>query len=227
MACAFSLEVARIKASSSAIVGPNARVAEGEQVIPTAPAELLFATPEATDLDTYSLGRMVASEWASGPPAALLALAEVARNTARARGVTVTELLVNEEKGGLPVAGQDGFYGRQSGRWAATSLPPTERTLLAADLALRKKTGIAGGATKFYHPRTSDKGLQAGKVIKDALAIYDAWSSEGFRFVSRAPLYLDYCIDPYDFFLMGRSGFAVGTASVDQGRRLLENARRA
>lgn len=218
MACKWKDEVAKIKAASNGIAGPDVRVADGEKVVRTPPAELLFATPEAPSLDVYALGRAVASEWASGPPPALLAIAEIVRNTAKARGLSVFELLTNDKN-----PDEDGLFGAQGGptpRYASTARPPTERSLVAAEAALGKNTDIAGGAMRFFHP--------SGFATFDrAIEVYDAWSKEGWRLVSRAPLYLEWCVDAGVFFILGKQGVSVGTASVEQGRRILENTRKA
>lgn len=216
MRCDYRLEVERIRKASSAIVGQNARVAEGERVLRIPPLEL--AMPTGYPLDTYALGRMVASEWASGPPPALLAIAEVARNTTRARGVGLFELLTKDKN-----PDEQGLFGVQGGptaRYASTARPPTERTMVAAEIALESNTGIAGGAGRFVHP----KGFP---TIARALEVYDSWTSEGWRFVAGAPLYDGWCLDPYTFFLLGRAGVTVRTASVEAGRRILESAGRA
>lgn len=219
MGCAYASEVDRVRRAPRHLVGERANVQEGAQIVSRPPLELALTSGHS--LEEYALARMIESEWGSGPAAALIALGEVARNTARARGVSIFELLTNEPK----KPEEHGLFGRQSGRWAATSVSPTERSMAAAEAVLRG-TQMAAGAGKFYAPKASDGGLQAGKTIPDALRVYDSWTSEGWRFAARAPMYADWCVSPYELFLLAKSN-STWTVSIAQGRLVIEEARRA
>jgi hypothetical protein len=213
--CAHRDEVERVRLSPRTVVGRRADVQGDEQVVRISPEEL--AASAACGLNTYALARCIESEWGSGPAPALIAIGEVAINHAKQLGIDVFTMLVREPK----KPDQHGYFGRQSGRWAATSLSPTRRSIEAAEVAL-SGTGLAGGAEKFFDPEVSNRGKQAGKDIPSALVVYDEWTKEGWRYVSRAPAYTDWCVDPHKLFLLGKRDRAIGVASLERGRWLLE-----
>lgn len=205
--------IAAIQAASMSKVGTKTSLT-GE-VVTIAPS--LLADSAQLPLDVYSVARLVASEWGSGPAPGLLAIAEAARNRAKALGQTMTAMLTKDTN-----AAQTGYYGRQTGRWAATSQDPTARAVAAARGALEAGTNVASGAVKFFHPRTQDRGWQGGTALtKDAAQVVTSWAGDGYQFIHDAPLY-SMGIDPYEFMIFKRVSGKVDTAraltAISKGR---------
>lgn len=166
------------------------------------PAAVELAELAHLPIDEMTLARLVGSEVGSLPPQYYYAVAEVGLNEARARGLSVTKLLT-----GGP---NPGFYGEQSGRWAATSRPANRKHLVAAQLAMRgKAAGFVRGARKFYDPKVQDGGQQRGKPLQyDAIGIVRKWYREGWRWIGELhdPETGEWLIDPYRLFLMSKTG---------------------
>jgi hypothetical protein len=81
-----------------------------------------------------------------------------------------------------------GWYGRQHGRWAATTRDPTMRTRAAARLALIYGSNLANGARRWFDPKTQDGGEQGGKKLNyDAIGIAEKWGSEGWEWCGPLP----------------------------------------
>ena len=108
--------LARIAAASRTRVGPATSL-EANAYVPIPPAAL--AAQAGVELEAYSLARNVESEEGSGQAAVLLAVAEVGRNRARAKKLSITDALTRDN-----TPGQSGFYGRQAGRSASTAQDP-------------------------------------------------------------------------------------------------------
>lgn len=195
---------ARIASASSARVGPDTRplrIERGGYLFVNVPASDL-AAQAGLEPDVYSLARMIASEWHSGPPLGLIALAEAARNRARMVGQSVTRMLTNTTSGAQDDY-PDGVYGEQAGRWASTLQDPNGRHVEAAYIALYDGSELAEGAAKFFDPEVQDGGVQRGRSVRPADEIVQKWTSEGWQFIWPAALR---SIDPYKLMLFRKVG---------------------
>lgn len=167
-----------IAAASSARVGPRTvtDTEGGYTLVVGDPSSLV---PAGLDLDTYALARMVSSEYGSGPPVALLALAEAAVNKADQRGVSVFTLLTHSSN-----SATDGRFGEQSGgHWASTRLDPTGRHVAAASSAI-DGSDITGGAIDYFDPAAQDAGSQNGHKLRQSAQQYiQARYAEGLAWV--------------------------------------------
>ncbi len=83
----YERELEVIAAASRQRVGPATSLVN--DAIRVAPSEL--AAKAGFSPAVYAVGRLVHSEYGFGPPAALLAIAEAARNEAARRGVDVVK----------------------------------------------------------------------------------------------------------------------------------------
>lgn len=187
------------------------------EIVPMPPAKL--AEEAGIDLQTYALGRLVESEYGGGPPAALVAIAQIAINRARTKGLSVAAMLTQDLK-----SGESGFFGRQRGRWASTSLDPTKRSIAAARVA-QLLPDLSAGAMRFFDPKVQDRGMQAGKPLElDAIGVIKKWGQEGWRWIVGAPLY-QYGVDPYQLMVLGKATNASATVATVQDaiRMVLHN----
>jgi len=218
-ACRWRNEVREAGTVPRTVRGTDASLRKGDddQIIRISPAELALSA--GVTVNVYSLARAIESEWGHGPIPGLFAVGETIRNHAGRVGRSVSDVLLAVDDDVAPKEREEdrGFYGRQRGRYAATSISATDRSIAVAEAVLEKDTQIAGGAGKFFHPYGF-----GGKIV-EAIETYDRWVKEGWRFVSAAPLYVDWCVDPLSMFLLGQSRDSVGVASILQGRRILEN----
>jgi hypothetical protein len=189
------MSLAAIAAAPATRVGPKTSLTG--QIVATSPQSL--ANAAGLPLDVYALARLVNSEYGSGPPAAMVAIAEAARNRAKLLGQSIAHMLTYEKD-----SSDSGFFGRQSGRWAATTLDPTQKTVLAARMAL-EGSNYAGGALWFFSPKAQDGGTQAGQTLKDdAIEIIERWGIKGGqKWISSAPLYRE-GVDPYKLMIFGK-----------------------
>ncbi len=146
-------------------------------VVYESPSEL--AEIAGVDVDTYSLARMIASEQETKSPSGneLVGVANVVLNEARARGISVTDLLTSSSVGG-------GFYGAQSAgsRYAATSKDPYERDITIASGVLSGDIpDITQGARHFFSPATQDiLHARDETKYKSADEIDSRWRKEGY-----------------------------------------------
>jgi len=155
---------------------------------------LTLAASARIPLDEYSIASMIVSEHGSGPPAALLGLAECARNKASRSGRSITTILTADRYDSLDA----GHYGRQHGRWAATSLPPSAAAHVAARFALEAETRIVDDAVDFDSPAGFDGGMQGGRPLRgDALWNLDRVTREGWQWAADVELYQGHGVDPY------------------------------
>jgi hypothetical protein len=121
-------------------------------IIEESPAEL--AEQAGVNIDVYSLARTISSEQETKSPSGpeLIGVACVVVNEARARGLTVTDLVTSSSVGG-------GMYGSQSvgPRYVATSKDPYERDItIAAGVLDGSIPDITQGARHFFSPATQD-----------------------------------------------------------------------
>lgn len=162
--------VDRGKKVTSSTLGTNGIVEEP-------PSEL--AEQAGTDVDTYSLARTIASEQETKSPSAaeLIGVACVVVNEARARGLTVTDLVTSSSVGG-------GLYGSQSvgPRYVATSKDPYERDITIASGVLDGSIpDITHGARHFFSPATQDILHSRDEIKYKSSDDVDAkWRSEGY-----------------------------------------------
>lgn len=173
-----------IRRASLARVGPATSTESlgGWRRVRGRPADLAAAA--GLSPETYALARLVASE-AGGraAPAEQMAIAEVGRNEADRRGISILRLLTRDES-----PDRNGYFGQQSGRWAATTRDPNGRAVAAARIALEGSTELAQGAGKFFHPRTQDAGLQGGRRLRrNAAEVIGSWGSEGWQWIGPLP----------------------------------------
>jgi hypothetical protein len=153
--------------------GENGREWEG---VEDDPAELAHAA--GVVVGVYSLARNVRSEEGRSPPAHRLAIAELARNEALRRGISVHALLVNSTSEAF--AFTRGRYGRQTGRWAATTLDPRACDVVAATLALYEQSRLLPlDATKYFDPKAQD--ARSGRAYTDW--VLQKWTREGHEWI--------------------------------------------
>jgi hypothetical protein len=166
--------VSRIKYGSK--LGPDADARTGfVNVLPATLAKQL-----GVQLEVYSLARMIRSEAGSAGAAERRAVAWVARNNARSRGISLTQLLT---AGGGVAAG---YYGKQNlgGRYAATGQAARQGDV---DLALQVLGGTLSdntdGALHFFNPALQDKlfASNAKKYTKNADAVIASWTAKGLE----------------------------------------------
>lgn len=175
-----------------------------------------MARAAATDLETYSLARVTASEYGSGPPLAVLAIAEAIRNYARGKGKSIFSVLTADSREAVR-----GVFGEQHGRYASTLRDPTLYTAAAARAALGG-TSLAQGAVKFFDPRVQDGGYQSDrKLTYDAVGIVRRWAGDGYVWVGPIE-----GINEYNLMLMrpatGTVDTAPAIAAIERGRRGLQ-----
>ena len=164
--------------------------------------------------DRVALAAMVTSEVGSLPAQYLIAVTEVVRSEAAARGISPFELLTR--------GGQAGHFGGQSGRYAASGQKPTERALAAVlQVEAGVVRGFARGARNFFDGKVQDGGTQGGKALShDALGIVRKWYSEGKKWVGEISDGGEILIDPYRLMLFAREGrpLAEAEAAILDGR---------
>lgn len=135
------------------------------------------------DLNTYTLARVVASEFGSGPYPAQLAIADADATRARTAGRSIH----NHATGGGTTYGRQGYNGRP----VSTSLDPTMDHVAVARAALASP-GFARGATFYFDPRTQyscwsqplkciPKGTSQPNRLQHPLAILESWSFKKTR----------------------------------------------
>jgi len=140
------------------------------------------ATPEVND--QTALARVIRSEAGTQTLPEKVAVAWVCRNAARARKVSVAQLVCAP-------------CGRQAGwrRPFSTALPPTEDDLRVAAtvLGMSQETDVTDGAINCFEPELADQLHAAGRAKDDANAIRARWTSsyglERYGRVGRWELY--------------------------------------
>lgn len=137
------------------------------------PADLARAAN--LDLQTYTLARIIGSEFDSGRPIEKIAIGHVVKNVARQRGWTISQMATFTTK-----YGDQGLFGSQEhGRFASTARDPTDRDVAVAQVVLRGGDPT-GGADKFFDPETQDI-LHARRpdAYVSAAEIFRTWTAEG------------------------------------------------
>ena len=100
-------------------------------------------------VDTYSLTRVIGSEYADGNFIEKLGIGWVIVNEARRRGTSLTKLATKTSK-----FGDKGLYGSQEhGRFASTARDPTDEDLyVARGILAGAFSDPTGGAVNFFSP---------------------------------------------------------------------------
>lgn len=166
---------------SGKIVGP-ATPAGADGIVPGRAEDL--AREAGLEKSIYALARMIASEHGRDSTLVKTAIAWVAKNEAKARRVSIFELLTKSNKAG-------GQFGAQYlGRYASTRVPPTQDDV---DVALAVMGGSVpdptGGARRFYSPKAQDKLTAKGEIPgykKTSAQLEASWMAEGWRKVAVA-----------------------------------------
>ena len=173
--------------------------------------------------DVYAVARCIASEVGTGHHAMyMVTVAEAIRNEA---AIWDTPQKNPNHPGGearkspyflltgkttAAFAWTRGWYGRQHGRWAATTSDPTAKTRAAARLALIYGSQLSNGARRWFDPKVQDGGEQAGKPLQyDAMGIASKWGGEGWEWVGALPN-----IEAYTHSLMRYVGHPVDNADL-------------
>lgn len=177
-----------------------------------------LASKAALPVDDLSLAACVASEVGSLPGQYQYAVGEAIANEASANNMTLTSLLAGSGKA-------PGHYGQQSGRYAATTQPPSFRNLVAARLA-RQNAGarFTKGARRFLDLKVQDGGIQAGKPIQPSENVIRSRYNDGWKWVGplHDPDTGEWLIDSYILFLMSRDGKYTlddSLAELNEGRK--------
>lgn len=210
--------VAAIDATATGRVGPattTATLKHGELSwlgVRENPVELHKSA--GLDRVLYAIARCVQSEYASGPGAALLSMAEALRWEAKRRGCDEYQLLTWRSSSAYTWT--HGKYGEQKGRHASTRLDPTARTVAAARAS--SSSNLTGGAGRWFGPRTQDSGRQGSTTLeKDAITVARSWGSQGWRWIGPLP-----GVDSYTHAVM-RKGDPTDNAElvalIELGRR--------
>lgn len=143
---------------ATASVGPDGIVRwDGGQGLPADPREL--ASQAGAGIDVYALARLGASE--AGSEAEKVAVMWATVNQARARKVTISQLLTRASKGGP----SDGFFARQNvgGRFGSTARSPSAKDLeIARKVHAQLIPDPTGGARQWDSPKAQDALLAKG-----------------------------------------------------------------
>jgi hypothetical protein len=169
------------------------------------PADL--AAQAGLSREAYALARCITSEGYGGPSmgkaAAAVAIGQAIRNGARLTGQSIEQKLTYSK-----FVAARGYFGEQSGRYAATTLDPTfwagqvAKAVLADELP-----DLARGADHFLDLAVYKTGIQAGKEIPPLQTTLTKWM-DGDGLVWKGPIPT---IDTYHLALLGR-----GSASLPQ-----------
>lgn len=186
---------------------------DGYRYITPSAAEI--ASRSGIDRDRLALAAMVQSEAGSMPAQYLIAVVEVVKNEAAARGLSPFDLLTRGSKHG-------GHFGGQSGRYAATGQKPGERAMaavLASEAGVVR--GFARGARNFFDGKVQDGGTQGGaKLTNNAIDVVRKWYGEGKRWIGPVVDGTEVLIDPYRLMLFSRDGKtqAEAESAIEDGR---------
>jgi len=160
---------------------------------------LVEAEPEALaeeagcTTDEFALATMLSSEHGNDPQAFKEAVGSVALNEARARGLSISDLLLQAKN-----VSHQGFFGSQadqekktssgaaaSDRYASTARQPYEDDVgIAKQLLSGAVPDPTGGARQFDSPKAQDAGFKKGKYSMDADALAAKRESEGKELVT-------------------------------------------
>jgi hypothetical protein len=132
------------KLVGGSVTGGDDRV-DGSGVVPGDPEKLARAA--GATLDEYALARCMESEESSEP--ARTAIGWTVRNAATRQSISIASLLL---RGNTLSKGK--FGAQSTGKWAATSKPPTSATLALAKKVMSKQVpDPTGGATQWDAPK--------------------------------------------------------------------------
>lgn len=179
------------------------------EFIATPPAEL--AKRAGVPTEVYVFAAFLAREAGSLGYPYRQAVAQVAINAARRRGITTTSLL-------LDYGHNKGFLGEQAGgRWAATLATPGVNDLRDAAEFLKTLTPNANGPIQFYSPIVQDGGMQNGrKLSRDAVGVVLDWRT-GWRDVPGVAPYILAVFEPVQE--------SVRRERVEAAKRMIEHGR--
>lgn len=183
------------------------------RIVREAPSEL--ARLANAPLETYSRARLIGAEGYAGDPighaAASVIIGQTAENERVRRGLgSITELLTHST---FPAA--NGFYGEQSGRYAATTRDPSYWDIAVAQaIEAGDVPDLAQGAIHFLDPHNyAGSGTQNGRALGPFATRMQAWILD-----EKNELCPDVAtIDPY-FFLAMRRGGTPGSRQADYDR---------
>lgn len=161
---------------------------DGQGYVVQSPKEL--AAQVGTDVETYSLARVVGSEHDSGNFIEKVSIAWAVRNAARAKGWSITKRLNY-----VTDIGDTGRYGTQEqGRAFSTARDPTDADLYVATQVLAgAASDPTGGATKFFDPtsqaRKHEQWLKTGEKprYRSAEELIAKWESDGNVRIANIP----------------------------------------
>lgn len=151
-------------------------------VVDAKPESLAFEA--GVDLDTFALASMLSSEHGNDPQAYKEAIGAAALNEARARGKSISSLLLAAN-----VGSHSGKFGSQaniektphpSDRYASTARAPYEDDIAIASLLVNGFTeDPTEGSRQFDSPVAQDKLYEQGKYTLDADALAAKRIGEG------------------------------------------------
>lgn len=165
----------------------------------TPPADL--AAQAGLPRSTYALARCIRSEGYGGDPigraAAAVAIGQAIRNGATIKGRGIEATLTASTFGAAA-----GFYGEQTGRYAATTLEPTRWTADVAQQVLDDTVpDLARGAHKFLDLAVFAGGTQAGRELSPIANVLKSWMLGPDELEWKGPIPT---VDTYHLVLLGR-----------------------
>jgi hypothetical protein len=158
--------------------------------------------------EAYALARCIRSEGygsskdaertAVGKAAAAVAIGQAIRNGADLKRKSIEATLTASN-----FTGAAGYFGEQSGRYAATTLDPTMWTGQVAQAVLDHDVpDLARGAHKFLDPAVFAAGEQAGRKLDQLKNVLTSWMiGDGLEWIGRIPT-----VDPYYLVLLRQGG---------------------
>jgi hypothetical protein len=151
----------------------------------TPPAQL--AAQAGLSREAYALARCIRSEGYGGDPvgraAAAVVIGQAIRNGSAGKGIEAT--LTHSQ-----FANASGYFGEQSGRYAATTQDPTAWTGQVAEAVLAGGLpDLARGAHKFLDPAVFARGEQAGRPLGELASVLRSWmlGNEALEWVGPIP----------------------------------------
>jgi hypothetical protein len=182
------------------------------------PADLAAAA--GLSREAYALARVIRSEGygsskdpertARGRAAAAVAIGQAIRNGAELKKKSIEGALTASN-----FVAAAGYFGEQSGRYAATTLDPTMWTGQVAQAVLANDVPeLAQGAHKFLDMAVFAGGEQAGRPLGALKSVLTSWMmSEGLEWIGPIPT-----VDPYYLILLrrGSSSSAERQSQLDE-----------